>query len=64
MSNYARPRVSIVIDNDVMEAAKRFADEEQRPVATYLSLLVSDVIRNKLAASEHEKKPGLAPNLS
>jgi hypothetical protein len=56
MSNYARPRISIVIDEDVMQAAKQFAEEEQRPVSTYLALLVSEVIRAKVAEREKEKK--------
>lgn len=56
MSNYARPRISIVIDEDVMQAAKQFAEEEQRPVSTYLALLVSEVIRGKVAERENQKK--------
>ncbi|MGB3755696.1 MAG: hypothetical protein WBA07_04895 [Rivularia sp. (in: cyanobacteria)] len=63
MSNYARPRVSIVIDSDVMEAAKKFADAENRPVATYLSILVSDVIRAKLADNAAPKKQRTTPTL-
>ncbi len=56
MANYARPRISIVIDEDVMQAAKQFAEEEQRPVSTYLALLVSEVIRAKVTEREKEKK--------
>lgn len=65
MSNYARPRVSIVIDSDVMEAAKKFAEAENRPVATYLSILVSDVIRAKLELADNEapKKQRSTPTL-
>lgn len=56
MANYARPRISIVIDEDVMQAAKQFAEEEQRPVSTYLALLVSEVIRAKVAERGKVKK--------
>lgn len=56
MSNYARPRISIVIDEDVMQAAKQFAEEDQRPVSTYLALLVTEAIRAKVAEREGKKK--------
>jgi hypothetical protein len=56
MANYARPRISIVIDEDVMQAAKQFAEEEQRPVSTYLALLVSEVIRARVTEREKVKK--------
>lgn len=57
MSSYARPRISIVIDEDVMQAAKEFAKEEKRPTSTYLALLVTEVIRAKVAQGEEVKKP-------
>lgn len=56
MSNYARPRISIVIDEDVLEAAKVFAKEEQRPLSTYISVLLSEVIREKVAQRKDVKK--------
>lgn len=57
MSSYARPRISIVIDEDVLQAVKEFAEEEKRPVSTYLALLVTEVIRAKVAQKEEAKKP-------
>lgn len=40
-----------------MEAAKEFAEEEKRPVSTYLALLVTEVIRTKVAQRQEVKKP-------
>jgi hypothetical protein len=51
MSRYTRPRLTLVVDEDVVELAKKLAELEERPVATYAALLLNKVIR-ELAAQK------------
>jgi hypothetical protein len=44
-SKYARPRLTLVLDNDVVELTKQIAELEQRPVATFAAMVYSELIR-------------------
>jgi hypothetical protein len=59
---YARPRLTLVLDNDVVELTKQIAELEQRPVATFAAMIYSDLIR-KLAVEKGvlPKKQNLQP---
>ena len=50
-NKYARPRLTLVLDNDVVELTKQLAELEQRPVATFAAMVFSDLIR-KLAVEK------------
>ncbi|MBW4600328.1 MAG: hypothetical protein KME29_12160 [Calothrix sp. FI2-JRJ7] len=43
---FARPRLTLVLDEDVVELTKELAELEQRPVATFAAMIFSDLIRN------------------
>lgn len=42
---FARPRLTLVLDEDVVELTKELAEEEQRPVATFAAMVFSELIR-------------------
>jgi hypothetical protein len=41
---FARPRLTLVLDNDVVELTKQLAELEQRPVATFAAMVYSELI--------------------
>jgi hypothetical protein len=42
---FARPRLTMVLDEDVVELTKKLAELEQRPIATFAALVYSELIR-------------------
>jgi hypothetical protein len=52
---FARPRLTLVLDEDVVELTKQLAELEQRPVATFAALVYSELIRDMAV------KKGLLP---
>ncbi|BAZ13356.1 hypothetical protein NIES4071_51950 [Calothrix sp. NIES-4071] len=48
---FARPRLTMVLDEDVVELTKKLAELEQRPIATFAALVYSELIR-ELAVKE------------
>jgi hypothetical protein len=49
MPKYARPRLTLVVDADVAELVKQLADLDQRPPATFASMVFSELIRDMAA---------------
>ena len=45
MPKYARPRLTLVVDEDVAELAKQLADMEKRPLATFAALVFGEAIK-------------------
>ena len=45
MPKYARPRLTLVVDEDVAELAKQLADMEKRPLATFAALVFGETIK-------------------
>lgn len=50
MSKYARPRLTLVVDDDVAELVKQLAEKQSIPTATFAAAIFSKLVRDMAKA--------------